>query len=191
MATEATKMTDLATPPLDRPTPAKIERPRRGAKTGPAVVSVTATQLGEHIALTRQRVGVLADVEHVIERLPDGRFDQDDSRLRYLRWLRDPQRRSARSEAASEFAKAKTELIRLRIAEREGKLIELSESIATIDLIIGTVLTHLGGMAARCTRDLQIRRNIDAVVHQIRTEIADAARRHADARGEPPEEIEA
>ena len=59
-------------------------RPGRAAVP---IVSVTATQLGEHPGLTRQRIGVLADTKHVIERLPDGRFDQDDSRLRCLRMV--------------------------------------------------------------------------------------------------------
>ena len=79
-------MTDLANVTVERPTPAKIARPPR-APVQPA--TVTATQLGEHLGLTRQRIGALADTEHVIERLPNGRFDQDDCRLRYLRWLRE------------------------------------------------------------------------------------------------------
>jgi hypothetical protein len=37
-----------------------------------------------------------------------------------------------------------------------------------IDQIAGTMLTDLSGMAARCSRDMHVRRNIDAVVMQIR-----------------------
>ena len=57
---------------------------------------------------------------------------------------------------------------------------------ALIDQIAGTVLTHLSGKAARCSRDMQVRRNIDAVVTQIRTEIAEACKRAADECNEPP-----
>jgi len=39
---------------------------------------------------------------------------------------------------------------------------------ALIDQIAGTVLTRLSGMAARCIRDMDVRRNIDAAVMQIR-----------------------
>ena len=84
---------------------------------------MTATQLGEHLGLTRQRIGVLADIEHVIERLPNGRFNEDDCLLRYLRWLRDPARRSAQSEAAAAHAEAKTQLLSRafpRLFESEG-----------------------------------------------------------------------
>src|SRR5262245_24038187 len=134
--------------------------------------SVTATQLGEHLGLTRQRIGVLADVEHVIERLPNGRFDQDESRLRYLRWLRDPARRSARSEAAATYADAKTQLLRIKIEEKRRELVPKAVYDAMIDEFAGLVLTHLSGMAARCSNDLVVRRKIDAVVHQVRCEMA-------------------
>jgi hypothetical protein len=41
-------------------------------------------------------------------------------------------------------------------------------------------------MAARCSRDMQVRRNIDAVVMQIRREISEAWSKQADAWEEPP-----
>ena len=41
-------------------------------------------------------------------------------------------------------------------------------------------------MAARCSNDLAVRRKIDAVVFQIRTEIALACTAMADEVGEPP-----
>ena len=49
-----------------------------------------------------------------------------------------------------------------------------------IDAMCGTVLTHLSGMSARCSRDMVVRRNIDAVVHQIRREMAAACLAKAD-----------
>jgi hypothetical protein len=70
-----------------------------GGRTAVPIASVTATQLGEHLGLTRQRIGVLADVAHVIERLPNGTFNRDQSRLKYLAHLRSPERRSARAAA--------------------------------------------------------------------------------------------
>jgi len=92
----------------------------------------------------------------VIERLPDGHFDQDACRLRYLSWLRDPERRSARSEADARFIDAKTELLRLRVAEKRRDLIPRHEVDETLDAIAGIVTTHLGGMApaARLTSGL-------------------------------------
>ena len=41
-------------------------------------------------------------------------------------------------------------------------------------------------MAARCSRDLQVRRSIDAVVMQVRRELSEACSKLADVNGEPP-----
>jgi hypothetical protein len=72
------------------------------------------------------------------------------------------------------------------IEEKKRTLVRRDAVDALIDQIAGTVLTHLSGKAARCSRDMQVRRNIDAVVTQIRTEIAEACNRAADECNEPP-----
>jgi hypothetical protein len=168
-------MTDVS--PLAQ-APARRERP---------VATVTATELGAHLALSRQRIGTLADVEHVIQRLPDGRFDQDDSRLRYLRWLRDPARRSARSEADAEHVKVKTELLRLRAMEKRRELVRREDVNELLDAIAGLVLTKLGCLPARVGgADLVARRKAESVVLEVRREIAAACSAMADERGEPP-----
>ena len=104
--------------------------------------TVTATQLGEHLGLARQRISALAD-DGVIERLPNARFDRDACRLRYLRWLRDPARRSARSEAAAKHAEAKTQLLHIKIEQKQRKLVRRDDVNELINQIAGTVLTHL------------------------------------------------
>ena len=39
--------------------------------------------------------------------------------MRYIRWLRDPERRTAKSKADQEFTQAKADLIKIRIAEKK------------------------------------------------------------------------
>ena len=41
-------------------------------------------------------------------------------------------------------------------------------------------------MAARCSNDLAVRRKIDAVVYEVRKEMAKVALEMADENGEPP-----
>ena len=94
--------------------------------------------------------------------------------------MRDPARRSARSEADARFVGAKAELLRLRIAEKCWALIPKDEMDQTIDAVAGIVNIHLGGLAARCTPDLRIRATIDAVVREVRTEKTTSANRLAD-----------
>ena len=80
----------------------------------------------------------------------------------------------------------KTEMLQLRLLEKRRKLVRREDADALIDEICGVVLTHLSGMSARCSRDPLIRRSIDAVVHQVRTELAQVCTKLADKRGEPP-----
>jgi phage terminase Nu1 subunit (DNA packaging protein) len=121
----------------------------------------------------------------VIQRQGDG-FPLDRSRVAYLRFLRRERQQSPRSEADADFQRAKAELIRLRIEEKQRALVRRADADALIDQIAGTVLTHLSGMSARCSRDIVVRRNIDAVVVQIRREIGEACNKAADDAKEPP-----
>jgi hypothetical protein len=121
----------------------------------------------------------------VIQRQGDG-FPLDQSRLAYLRYLRCERQQSPRSEADAAHAKAKTELLQIRIMEKQRKLVRQDDVNELIDQIAGITLTHLSGMAARCSRDVVVRRNIDAVVMQIRREIVEACSKAADAANEPP-----
>jgi hypothetical protein len=157
---------------------------RRGRERG----AVTATQLGAHLALSRQHICTLADVEHVIQRLPNGRFDQDATRLAYLKWLRDPARRSARTQADADHVKAKTDMLQLRLMEKKRQLMHTDEVNEMIDRMVGLFLTGLSGFATRCGgRDLAVRRAIDQAVYDLRREISQTASRMAAERGEPDE----
>jgi hypothetical protein len=114
--------------------------------------TVGAKQLARHLDLTHPRIAQLADEEHVLERLPNGRFNLDDSRVRYIRWLSDPERRSTKSKVDQEFTQAKAELIRIRIAEKQKVLMLTDEAMEVGEKLIGTMLTAMGGMAPRVAR---------------------------------------
>ena len=124
--------------------------------------------------------------EAVIEQRSDGGYDLTASRLKYIKHLRSEHRRSPRTEADAAHVKVKTEMLQLRLLEKRHELVRRDEVDALVDAMAGTLLTHLSGMAARCSRDLMVRRNIDAVVTQIRREISEACSKMADERGEPP-----
>jgi hypothetical protein len=150
----------------------------KGAET------VSASALALHLDCSRAYVGKL-EAEGVIQRQGGG-FPLDQSRVAYLRYLRRERRQSPRSEADAEHAKAKAALLRLRIAEKQRELVPRVDFDAVIDGIAGVVLTHLSGMAARCSNDLMVRRKIDAVVYEVRKEMAKIALEMADQRDEPP-----
>jgi hypothetical protein len=87
-------------------------------------------------------------------------FPLDQSRVAYLRFLRRG-RRSLHSEADADFQRAKCELIRLRIAEKQRELIPLEEAaVGHMDRVVGLFITRLSVFAPRCGgRDLAARRS--------------------------------
>ena len=121
----------------------------------------------------------------MVQRQGDG-FPLDQSRVAYLRYLRRERQQSPRTQADADHVKAKTEVLQLKLMQARNELVRRADVDALVDGIAGTVLTHLSGMAARCSRDMVVRRSIDAVVMQIRREIAEACSRAADAANEPP-----
>ena len=122
--------------------------------------------------------------------LPNGRFNLDDCRVRYIRWLRDPERRASKSKADQAFTDAKAELIRIRIEEKRGTLMSTQLAADDMERVIGAFLTKLHGIAPRIARlagnSLPVRREIDAIVFETRKELAGFFNQLADERGEPP-----
>ena len=172
-------MTDtVASPPIARP------RSRK-----PATVSASALAL--HLDCTRTYIGKL-EADGVIQPQGDG-FPLDQSRVAYLRYLRRERRQSPRSEADADHVKVKTEMLQLRLMEKRKELVRRSDVDALIDGIAGVVLTHRSSLPARCAPrgDLAIRRSIERVVFEVRSEIAKVYLEMADKNSEPPLEQQA
>jgi hypothetical protein len=140
--------------------------------------TVTASALGRHLDLSRQRIVQLSD-EGVIERRADGRFDQDAARVAYLRWLRSEDRRAVRSEADGRLRDARTREVELRIAEREHRLIDMVEHEAVLAEVIGMVVAAMDGLPARITRDLRLRAVIEAEINDTLNRAAAVAEARA------------
>jgi hypothetical protein len=149
---------------------------------------VSASSLALHLDCSRTYMGKL-EAEGVIQRQGGG-FQLDQSRVAYLRYLRRERQQSPRTAADAEHALAKATLLRIRIEEKQRTLVRRADVDALIDGIAGTVLTHLSSLPARCAQrgDLAIRRSIERVVFEVRTEIANVCQQMADKCGEPPVE---
>ena len=78
--------------------------------------------------------------------------------------------------------------MRIRIEEKQRSLVRRSDVEALIDGIAGVTLTALSSLPARCAPrgDLAIRRSIERVVFEVRTEIANVCQQMADRCSEPP-----
>jgi len=158
-----TLMTETVAPvakPVARP------RPRRAA-------TVSGSALAQHLDCSRTYIGKL-EAEGVILRQGDG-FPLDQSRIAYLRYLRRERQQSPRATADAEHASAKAALLRMRIEEKQRELVPRDVYDSMIDQMAGLVLTKLGSWPARVAgRDLGLRRRAEAVLRELRTELANA-----------------
>jgi hypothetical protein len=157
--------------------------PADGPPAAKAAATVSASALALHLDCTRTYIGKL-EAECVIQRQGGG-FPLDQSRVAYLRYLRrGGNRRVARR--TPRHAKAKAALLRIHIAEKQRELVPRADVDELIDGIAGVTLTALSGLPARCVRlgDLAIRRRIERVVFEMRTEITNICQRMAYECGE-------
>jgi hypothetical protein len=170
------------TVPIDRPPAARatVSRPR-SAKSA----TVSASALALHLDCSRSYIGKLEAVG-VIQRQGDG-FLLDQSRVAYLRHLRRERQQSPRTEADADHVKVKTEMLQLRLMQARRELVSREAHEAMIDQMAGLVLTKLGGWPARIAgADLGMRRRAEAMLRELRTDIAEACTKLADEQVEPP-----
>lgn len=92
----------------------------------------------------------------------------------YIRFLKDDARQNTKSAAASRAVDARAQEIELRIKERTRELIPQEDAIMAMDLLVGEVNRQLSGLPARITRDVPLRRQIEAKVNEAKGEIARA-----------------
>ena len=104
-----------------------------------------------------------------------------------MRYLRRERQQSPRSEADAAHVAVKTEMLQLRLMEKKRELVRREDADALIDGIAGFTLTALSRLPARCAPRgaLAIRRSIERVVLEVRTEIAKVCQQMADKCGEP------
>jgi hypothetical protein len=146
---------------------------------------VSATMMAQHLGFERPNLIRLLG-QGVIEKSAEGKYDLDETRIRYIRHLREARKLSPKSEAEADFQRSKSELIQLRIAQQKRQLINADEAFAQMDEMVGMFLTGLSGFAARCGgRELATRRAIERAVYDLRLEISQAATKLANERGEP------
>ena len=95
----------------------------------------------------------------------------------YLRYLKDEERQSSKSAAASRVTDARTREIELRIAERQRDLIPQEDARAVIGEMAAMLKAEFVGLPARVMRDLDLRRTLEQEVDASFARLAASAER--------------
>lgn len=83
--------------------------------------------------------------------------------------------KTSKVASASRATDARTEEIRLRIAERRRELIPMDDARAELAAVVSEVRAEIVGMGARITRDMELRRQIDREADGILQRLAERA----------------
>jgi hypothetical protein len=141
-------------------------------------IGVSAQAMALHLGMARPSLDVLV-ADRIIEKLPNGRYDIDKTRVAYITHLRRARRTSPQTTARAEFDAAKARDLQVRAAIREGTLMETEEAIAIVDELVGFMLAGLSGLPARITRNMEARREIEAEIFNLRQALADKRAKRA------------
>ena len=124
---------------------------------------LTTTQAARLLMVTDQWIRDLSKKGYIPA--PDGGFVPLVETVQgYIRWLKDEERRTSKTAAASAVQQARADEIRLRIAREQGKLIDLEDTERAFADILGAWRGELAGLPGAVTRDLTLRSSIESYI---------------------------
>lgn len=152
--------------------PVVKKRVSKPAKAVPASPIMTTAQVAELFEITAERVRQLVKSGHIEKRGKD-QVPLVSAVRGYIRFLKDENRRSSKSASASRVQDSRAREIDLKVAEREGRLIDVVEHRDIFAEVFGTLKAGLAGVPARVTRDMEHRRRLETEIDDILRQAAD------------------
>lgn len=150
---------------------------------------ITLDQAGRLLGgLSAERIRQLIK-EGYIPRAQPGRVLMVAAVQGYIKFLKELASKNTKTAADSEVRQERAREIRLRNDERMRTLIPIDDATAALDYLVGVVRSSMNSIPARVTRDIDLRRKIEAEVNAAQTQIAIALGKAADAARsgkEPP-----
>lgn len=136
-------------------------------------IMISASEAARLICVTADRVRQLVR-EGRIPKAARNRYRLVDVVEGYVTFLKDDERRSSLAQSESGLKAARQREVELRIAEREREVVPRDEAEAAMDLVVGKVNAEMNGLAARVTRDIEMRTKIETEVHASLKRISEA-----------------
>src|ERR1700724_3146237 len=133
--------------------------------------SVTA----RHLDLSRARLQAL-EAEGVIKSLVGGGYDLNDTRVRYIRFLRD---RPARSAVGDDLRAAKIKALEAKTAREEHRAEQkiIKEMLRIFEEATVALMNRLDGTPAAYARDLNERKRLADLINDARRAHTEHVRR--------------
>jgi len=163
-------------------------------ETPPQAGMITVAQASKLLMVTPQWLRQLA-AKGYIPKAVKGMYPLVAVVQGYIKWLKDEERRTSKVQAESGLKAARQREVELRIAEREGRLVDMEDVQAFFAFNTATFRAELEGVPAAVTRDLELRgaieRAIDGAISRFErrfTEAREALRAGRDPLGSAAED---
>lgn len=147
------------------------KRPAKAAPD-PCLAEVSTARAAKLLGVTPVRIRQLI-AEGYIAKTGRDRIVLEVAVQGYLRFRNDDNRRSSKSASASRVQDARAREIDLKVAEREGRLVDIVEHIDLFAEVFGALKAGLAGVPARLTRDMSFRRKIEQEIDDVLRQCAD------------------
>jgi len=147
-----------------------------GAQPANMIAVATAARL---LMVSDERLRQLVKLGYV-KRSVKGQYDLVDVVQGYIKSLKDEEKRGTKTATDTRMKDAKTAEIEMRIAEKRRQLIPVEDHHAAIDIVVGKVRAEFSGLPARVTRDMGLRRQLEAETNASLNRIADAVEASAE-----------
>lgn len=157
-----------------------------GAKRGAYIGAEVAAAL---IRVTPRRLRQLS-TEGWIKKEGHGQYTVRGVVHGYLDFQDDQIKRAQKNATEHRIRDARAREIELRTAREEGALIPTDEAVAYTQAIVGELISHMNGLPAQITRNLDERRKIEAMLDRIRKKVAEVIAEHGPVyAGGPPADL--
>jgi len=163
------------------------EKPEGPAQTG----EITTEQAGRLLELTAERVRQLIKSGH-IEKTRHGHTTLVSAVRGYIRFLKEAASERTQNASENRVRDARAREIELRLARDTRDLIPQEEALLAMTMLTTFVAQQFQGLPARITRDMALRRTIEAELHGAQETIAAALGKlsgFVQDGGDPPETI--
>lgn len=138
----------------------------------PRAGTITLEQVARLLMISRERVRQLVAAGY-IPKPNRNAYPIVGAVQGYIRAKEDELRRARDAAGENGLRSARQAEIEMRMAERRRDLVRRDEADAAMDIVVGQINEEFGGFAARVTRDVAMRRQIETALDATLNRIAD------------------
>jgi len=145
-----------------------------------ADTTATTAQLSELTGFSKQYLHTL-EQERVVSRIGRDQWLLAPTIRSLIAHLRSENRRGQRGVANARLADMKAQALAVRLQRETNELVPFDQVQEALDMVLGTLITGLMSVPARCTRDVGLRRIIETEIDAARLAACAEYKRHAEA----------